>query len=258
LPNKITRYNNPFCNAERALTKHLGIVMDPIESINPKKDSTFAMMLAATRRDWQISVMTLGDLSLNKDRLQVNYQTIKVKDDPNDYYETVRVSTGDASDFDCILMRKDPPFNMDYIYATYLLEFAERLGIPVFNKPGSIRDCNEKLFALQFPQCVPEVIVSSNPDELKAFQAEYEDVILKPLDGMGGQSIFRIRRGDSNRNVIIETLTELGTQKIMAQRYLPDISQEIPEYCSSTVSRSLQASQGYLRLAKPGQFSGRW
>jgi glutathione synthase len=143
LPNKITRYNNPFCNAERALTKHLGIVMDPIESINPKKDSTFAMMLAATRRDWQISVMTLGDLSLNKDRLQVNYQTIKVKDDPNDYYETVRVSTGDASDFDCILMRKDPPFNMDYIYATYLLEFAERLGIPVFNKPGSIRDCNE-------------------------------------------------------------------------------------------------------------------
>jgi len=206
------------------LTKHLGIVMDPIESINPKKDSTFAMMLAATRRDWQISVMTLGDLSLNKDRLQVNYQTIKVKDDPNDYYETVRVSTGDASDFDCILMRKDPPFNMDYIYATYLLEFAERLGVPVFNNPGSIRDCNEKLFALQFPQCVPEVIVSSNPDELKAFQAEYEDVILKPLDGMGGQSIFRIRPGDSNRNVIIETLTELGTQKIMAQRYLPDIS----------------------------------
>jgi glutathione synthase len=198
--------------------------MDPIASINPKKDSSFAMMLAAARRDWKISVMTLDNLSLDKDQLKVNYQTIAVKDDPDHYYESLAMTEGYARDFDCILMRKDPPFNMDYIYATYLLEFAERQGVPVFNKPGSIRDCNEKLFALQFPECVPEVIVSSDPDQLKAFHAQYGDVILKPLDGMGGQSIFRIQPKDTNRNVIIETLTQLGTQKIMAQRYLPQIS----------------------------------
>ena len=206
------------------MIKHLGIVMDPIASINPKKDSSFAMMLAAARRDWKISVMTLDNLSLDKDELKVNYQTIAVKDDPDHYYDSLAMTEGDARDFDCILMRKDPPFNMDYIYATYLLEFAERQGVPVFNKPGSIRDCNEKLFALQFPECVPEVIVSSDPDQLKAFHAQYGDVILKPLDGMGGQSIFRIQPKDTNRNVIIETLTQLGTQKIMAQRYLPQIS----------------------------------
>ena len=206
------------------MIKHLGIVMDPIASINPKKDSSFAMMLAAARRDWKISVMTLDSLSLDKDQLKVNYQTIAVKDDPDHYYESLAMTEGDARDFDCILMRKDPPFNMDYIYATYLLEFAERPGVPVFNKPGSIWYRNEKLFALQFPECVPEVIVSSDPDQLKAFHAQYGDIILKPLDGMGGQSIFRIQPKDTNRNVIIETLTQLGTQKIMAQRYLPQIS----------------------------------
>ena len=132
---------------------------------------------------------------------------------------------GGPEAFDAILMRKDPPFNMDYIYATYLLEFAERAGVPVFNRPGSIRDCNEKLFALQFSNCIPDLIVTSEADQLRSFQEEHGDVILKPLDGMGGASIFRIQEGDTNRNVIIETLTQLGQQKIMAQRYLPEISQ---------------------------------
>ena len=208
---------------EAKLTRHLGIVMDPIESINPKKDSTFAMMLAAEQRGWRISVMTLGDLSLDKNVLKLNYQTITVTDDPKDYFQSAGFSKGDANDFDRILMRKDPPFDMDFVYATYLLEFAERAGTPVFNRPGSIRDCNEKLFALQFPNCVPEVIVTSNPAQLKAFHDEHLDIILKPLDGMGGQSIFRVKAKDTNRNVIIETLTELGTRKIMAQRFIPEI-----------------------------------
>ena len=208
---------------EAKLTRHLGIVMDPIESINPKKDSTFAMMLAAEQRGWRISVMTLGDLSLDKNVLKLNYQTITVTDDPKDHFQSAGFSKGDANDFDLILMRKDPPFDMDFVYATYLLEFAERAGTPVFNRPGSIRDCNEKLFALQFPNCVPEVIVTSNPAQLKAFHDEHLDIILKPLDGMGGQSIFRVKAKDTNRNVIIETLTELGTRKIMAQRFIPEI-----------------------------------
>ena len=120
-------------------------------------------------------------------------------------------------------MRVDPPFNMDYVYATYLLEFAQRSGVYVANDPGSIRDCNEKLFALQFPQCTPPLIVSRNPEEIKAFHSKHQDIILKPLDGMGGQSIFRLREDDTNRNVIIETLTERGHQIIMAQRYIPEI-----------------------------------
>ena len=210
---------------EAELARHLGIVMDPIESINPKKDSTFAMMLAAAKRGWRISVMTLGDLSLNKDVLELNYQTITVRDDPKDYFQSAGFSKGDATVFDLILMRKDPPFDMAFVYATYLLDFAERAGTPVFNRPSSIRDCNEKLFALQFPNCVPEVIVTSNPEELRAFHDDYQDIILKPLDGMGGQSIFRVTTKDTNRNVIIETLTEMGTRKIMAQRFIPEIKE---------------------------------
>jgi glutathione synthase len=208
---------------EAELARHLGIVMDPIESINPKKDSTFAMMLAAQKRGWQISVMTLEDLSLNKDVLTLNYQTITVRDDPRDYFQSGGFSKGDATVFDLILMRKDPPFDMAFVYATYLLDFAERSGTPVFNRPSSIRDCNEKLFALQFPNCVPEVIVTSNPEALRGFHDEHQDIILKPLDGMGGQSIFRVKAKDTNRNVIIETLTEMGTRKIMAQRFIPEI-----------------------------------
>ena len=205
------------------MSLHIGIVMDPIDTINPKKDSTFAMMLAAARRGWRISVMALPDLSLSKNKFRARYQTITVQDDPAHYYDAVSEHESGPEAFDVLLMRKDPPFNMDYIYATYLLEFAERAGVPVFNHPGSIRDCNEKLFALQFPDCIPDLIVTSDPGQLRSFQEEHGDVILKPLDGMGGASIFRIRAGDTNRNVIIETLTQLGQQKIMAQRYIPEI-----------------------------------
>ena len=124
------------------MSRHIGIVMDPIDTINPKKDSTFAMMLAAARKGWRISVMTLPNLSLRQDQFWARYQTITVQDDPKHYYDVVSDQEGGPEAFDAILMRKDPPFNMDYIYATYLLEFAERAGVPVFNRPGSIRDCN--------------------------------------------------------------------------------------------------------------------
>lgn len=205
------------------LSKHLGVVMDPLESINPKKDSTLAMMEAAQARGWQVSEIQLPGLRMQGSELAVDYRRVEVQHDVNAWFQVLSHESGMATDFDVILMRVDPPFNMDYVYATYLLEFASRNGILVANHPGSIRDCNEKLFALQFPQCTPPLVVTSNPDTIKAFHATHDDIILKPLDGMGGQSIFRLKPGDTNRNVIIETLTQEGRQLIMAQRYIPEI-----------------------------------
>jgi len=212
------------CNVEgRTLSKHLGVVMDPLESINPKKDSTLAMMEAAQSRGWQVSEIQLSGLHMQGSELEIHYRRVEVQYDLNAWFKVLSHESGFANDFDVILMRVDPPFNMDYVYATYLLEFAMRAGILVANHPGSIRDCNEKLFALQFPQCTPELVVTSSPETIKDFHAQHQDIILKPLDGMGGQSIFRLKPDDTNRNVIIETLTQDGHQLIMAQRYIPEI-----------------------------------
>ena len=206
-----------------SLTYHIGVLMDPIESINPKKDSTFAMMLAAQARGWTISVFTLDDLYLEDNEPRVSCRQVTLKDNPDDWFSVVATQKNEPAAFDTILMRKDPPFDMEYIYATYLLEFIEKKGTPVLNKPGSIRDCNEKLFALQFPQCCPPNIVSRDPSVLRDFHAKHNDVIYKPLDGMGGASIFRATSGEHNLSVIIETLTQHGQQRVMAQRYIPEI-----------------------------------
>ena len=206
------------------MPRQLGVVMDPIASIKPQKDSTLAMMLAAQKRGFQIFIMELSGLFAAQGRVFGIQQEVTVYDDPGHWFEVTGTRTGPLSAFDAILMRKDPPFDMEYIYATYLLEMAEREGVPVLNKPGSIRDCNEKLFALQFPECCPPHLVTRDAGLLKAFHQEHQDVIFKPLDGMGGQSIFRLSPGDPNVNVIIETLTEGGERRIMAQRYIPEIT----------------------------------
>ena len=152
-----------------------------------------------------------------------NMTSLQVKRDPDDFYNLGETSAQPMGDLDVILMRKDPPFDNEFLYATHLLELAERAGAIIINKPQSLRDCNEKLFALQFPQCCPEVLVARDPEVLKAFHTEHGDVIFKPLDGMGGASIFRVQPKDPNLNVILETLTEFGQQQIMAQRFLPEI-----------------------------------
>lgn len=204
---------------------HLGVLMDPLESINPKKDSTLAMLQAAQARGWKISVFTLPDLRLRDNNPSISSRQVAVSDDLDRWFSVVEVNEDQpASDFDAILMRKDPPFDMEYIYATYLLEFIEKSGVPVLNRPGSIRDCNEKLFALQFPQCTPPNIVSRDAASLKQFHADHGDVIYKPLDGMGGASIFRAAVQEHNLSVIIETLTDHGERRIMAQRYIPEIT----------------------------------
>ena len=204
--------------------KTLGVVMDDIAAINPKKDTTLALLLAAQKRGWQLLYMEQPDLSLRQDIAVGSARALEVFDSLERWYsmESQRQEVV-LGQIDAILMRKDPPFDSDFLVATYVLEAAERQGALVVNKPSSLRDCNEKLFATEFPQCGPELVVSASAEILKQFHTEYRDVIFKPLDGMGGKSIFRVTEQDPNLNVILETLTDQGRQLIMAQRYLPEI-----------------------------------
>lgn len=201
----------------------LGIVMDPIQSISYMKDTSLAMLMAAQERGWSISYMEQSDLYLKDGVAMGLMRELSVAWEEKNWYSLGKASEERLSNLDVILMRKDPPFDNEYIYSTYILEQAEQCGTIVVNKPQSLRDCNEKLFATQFPQCCPPLVVSSKASVLKAFHLAQEDVIFKPLDGMGGASIFRLRKGDHNVSVIIETLTNHGQTPIMAQRFIPEI-----------------------------------
>ncbi|MBH3461263.1 glutathione synthase [Pseudomonas putida] len=205
------------------MSVRLGIVMDPIASISYKKDSSLAMLLAAQERGWSLFYMEQRDLYLGAGQARAQMRPLKVFADPARWFELGDERDSALSELDVILMRKDPPFDMEFVYSTYLLEQAEREGVLIVNKPQSLRDCNEKLFATQFPQCMAPTLVSRRADILRAFAATHGDVILKPLDGMGGASVFRHRQGDPNLSVILETLTQHGHQQIMAQAYLPQI-----------------------------------
>ncbi len=201
----------------------IGIVMDPIEAINTKKDTTFAMALEAQRRGHSLYYMQMQDLMLEDGEPLARMTEFTVKDDPKDYYRLDEPQTAPLKELDIILMRKDPPFDTEYIYATYILERAEEQGVKVVNKPQSLRDCNEKLFTAWFPEFTPTTLVTRRADRLRAFHAEHGDVIFKPLDGMGGASIFRLKPDEANLGVIIETLTEHGSRYCMAQKFLPAI-----------------------------------
>jgi glutathione synthase len=202
----------------------LGVVMDPIESINIIKDSTFAMLLAAQSRGWDIYYLEQNDLSLHNGRCQARMRKLHVVDDLSDWYEFQDEQITALEWLDTVLMRKDPPFDMEYIYTTYLLEQAEMRGSLVVNRPATLRDANEKLFTAFFPQCCPPTVVTREAQSLRNFLQEHQDIILKPLGGMGGASVFRITRNDPNLSVIIETLTRHGSRYTMAQRFIPEIS----------------------------------
>ena len=205
------------------MTLQIGVVMDPIESINAKKDTTLAMLLAAQQKGWSMQYMTQPDLYSLEGVSRAKVRELTVEDNPEDWFQYGAEKDVELSELDVILMRKDPPFDLDYIYSTYLLEQAHLSGTLVVNNPQSLRDCNEKMFATQFPQCCPALLVSADPGRLKAFHLEHKDVIYKPLDGMGGSAIFRAKPEEANLSVIIETLTQHGRRQIMAQRFLPDI-----------------------------------
>lgn len=205
------------------MTLRLGIVMDPIHHLNYKKDSSLAMLWAAQDLGWQLFYMQPQHLYAQQGVAMGLMSALKVMRDPAHFYDLGQQQGRPLGDLDVILMRKDPPFDTHFLHTTYLLSQAEDAGALIINKPQSLRDCNEKLFATQFPECCPEVLVASDAGVLKAFHALHEDVIFKPLDGMGGASIFRARKDEPNLNVIIETLTQFGQQQIMVQRYLPEI-----------------------------------
>ena len=198
--------------------------MDPIQSITPYKDTTLALMLEAQRRGWEIRYMEMADLRLRDGQALATHRALTVRDDNNDWFDLGEAQDGPLSELDVILMRKDPPFDTEYVYATYLLEMAEAAGSLVVNKPTSLRDANEKIFAQAFPQCCAPTLVARDMAALRRFVQEQGDAVVKPLDGMGGASIFKVSANDSNLSVILETLTQHGQRYAMAQRYLPEIS----------------------------------
>ena len=205
------------------MTIKLGIVMDPITEVNVKKDSSMAMMLEAQKRGYEIFYMEMQDLYLEQGQCRATAKKIKVFDDPEHWYELSDSADIAVSELDAVLMRKDPPFDTEFIYATYMLERAEVEGTLIVNKPQSLRDCNEKLFTAWFADLTPKTVVTRNSQKIRDFHKENKDIIIKPLDGMGGSSIFRIGPNDPNVGVIIETLTANNSQYAMVQEYLPEI-----------------------------------
>ena len=203
----------------------IGIVMDHIRSINVKKDSTFAMMLEAQRRGCPLYHILQGDLFVDNGVVYAQMQPVTVRDDSQDWFSLGEEVTRPLHDLPVVLMRKDPPFDMEYIYSTYLLELAQKQGCLVVNRPDSIRAANEKLFATWFPQFCPPTRVTRDMGLIKAFLADQQHIVVKPLDGMGGSMIFQVRQDDPNRNVILETITAHGTRMVMAQRFLPEYKQ---------------------------------
>jgi glutathione synthase len=203
----------------------LGVVMDPIGSINYKKDSTLAMLLAAQLRGWELYYMEQHDLFLADSECHARMSRLEVKADPDDWYSLDEPVTAPLQELDVVLMRKDPPVDLEFLYTTMLLERAEASGVLVVNRPAAIRSANEKLYIAWFGQCCAPMCVSRDRRRLRAFLQEYSDIVVKPLHGMGGESVFRVRQGDPNTGVILETITANGRQSAMAQRFIPEIRQ---------------------------------
>ena len=206
----------------------IGFIMDPLSSINIKKDSTFAMMLAAQKSNWEIHTIYQPDLYTENEIPRAYSRITHVEDNPDNWFNFSAEQDIDLSSLDVILMRKDPPFDIEYINTTYILQLAQQRGSLIVNKAASLRDNNEKMFIAQFPQCCTPFLVSRSINRLREFvqqrfQAEQQDVILKPLDGMGGTSIYRVNPQDPNLSVILETLSENESRTVMAQQFIPEI-----------------------------------
>lgn len=201
----------------------LGIVMDPISAIDPKKDSSLAMLIEAAKRDYEIYYMEQKDLKLIDGCATAQATIIEIFDDQKKWYKSKSNVSIDLKELNIILMRKDPPFDMEYIYTTYVLDKAEEDGVLIVNKPQSLRDMNEKVYTAWFPECTPSTLISRSMAEIKLFLKQHKKIVVKPLDGMGGKSIFVVDENDGNANVIIETLTNYGTCSAMAQVFIPEI-----------------------------------
>ncbi len=208
--------------ANKAL--QIGIIMDPIDSITPYKDSSLAMLLEATRRGADIHYFEQKDVRLLSGKALGQSTLLEVRDDNDDWYTLGERQEVELGDLDAILMRKDPPFDMEYVYTTYILDRAEQDGALIVNAPQALRDMNEKAYTAWFPDLTPTTLITRSMAEMKAFLAEFGHIVAKPLDGMGGRSIFVVKRGDKNANVVFETLTDYGRKFAMAQVYIPEIT----------------------------------
>jgi len=207
------------------MTVRLGVVMDPVESVNTVKDSTYAMLREAQKRRWGIEYMEMNDLYLSDGVARARTRRLEFRFDREPWYGLSEVNDTDLSQLDAILMRKDPPFDTEYIYSSYILERAEIGGALVVNKPQALRDANEKMFTAWFPQCAPPTLVTREYQDIRAFMDRHGDTILKPLEGMGGASVFRVSETDPNLSVIMEDLTRHQTRYIMAQRFIEEITE---------------------------------
>jgi len=197
--------------------------MDPIEAIKPAKDSTLAILLAAQARGWDLYYAEQKDLYLRDGVAFGRLAPLKVFEDPKDWFTRGGAEPGRLGDYDVILMRKDPPFDTEYIYSTYILDRAQIQGALVCNRPQGLRDMNEKVYTAWFPECCAPTLISRDMHDMSEFLREHGKAVCKPLDGMGGRSIFVLEQGDKNRNVVFETLTGYGTRYAIVQRYLPEI-----------------------------------
>jgi glutathione synthase len=204
--------------------RRLGVVMDPIAAIAYAKDSTLAMLLAAQGRGFTLSYLEQGDLLLRDGVAYGRVRPLSVRADPKDWFTLGEAHTEPLAAIDCLLMRKDPPFDTEYIYSTYILERAEGAGVLVVNRPQGLRDMNEKVYTAWFPQCCAPTVVTRDMGVMAAFLREQGRIVAKPLDGMGGRSIFVIGQGDPNARVVFETLTHYGQRFAIVQRYLPEIA----------------------------------
>ena len=204
-------------------TSRLGVVMDPIASIKYAKDSTLAMLLAAQARGFELAYLEQGDLSLRDGRAFGRVRPLTVRPDPLSWFTLGEPRTEPLANLQCILMRKDPPFDTEYIYTTYVLERAELEGALVVNRPQGLRDMNEKVYTAWFPQCCAPTLITRNLEDMFAFVREHAKIVCKPLHGMGGRSIFVVERNDKNARVVFETLTDYGQRFAIVQRYIPDI-----------------------------------
>ena len=202
----------------------IGVVMDPISSINIKKDSTFEMLWQAQQLGWQIEYFEMNDLSIDNGIALGRARSLTVHQNVKHWFDLGADRSIPLGELDAILMRKDPPFDMEFVYATYILELAEQQGALVVNSPAALRDCNEKAYCAWFPEVCPPTIITRQASQFKEFLEKHQDIIVKPLDGMGGTSIFRVTKGSPNINVILETLTEYGQRYAMAQGFIPEIT----------------------------------
>ncbi|MDX1442528.1 MAG: glutathione synthase [Gammaproteobacteria bacterium] len=202
----------------------LGVVMDPIEDITPVKDTTLAFLLEAQRRDWEIHYFTLADLYIRDGAARGRSRPLKVRDDLDDWFTLGTGADIALGELDVIMMRKDPPFDLEYVYATYFLEKAQAAGTLVVNPPQALRDHNEKLTIQRFPECCAPTLVTRSANRIREFLGEHGHIVVKPLDGMGGAQVFVLEQGDINTSMILETVTENESRQVMAQKYIPEIS----------------------------------